>query len=359
MTTMSVIMTTFFRAIWLGREQPGHTPLGWQSLAPRRLIVVHRAMIGKRANIRRKISYTRWGVMMDDRKVPRFTPPTPRSRRLGRELRRLRDSAKLTLDDASKALRCSPSRIQRIESGHIKARPGDVAELLLTYGIQLDTEQARELQTLARELGAPGWWQRLGTLSQRYLTLIGFEAEATEIRWFEPTLVPGLLQTESYAQAVISVGRETEHDVIQERVKARLERQSILTRERQPLRLWAILTEAVLFTEVGGPETQREQLQYLATLARLPNVTIQVLPFTAGAHLAARGGFEVLRFAQGDPDLGYTETLTGELFLESEQEIGRLTMVFDHLKMLSLSPADSVKLITRRASKNNGNTSVV
>src|SRR5439155_11152740 len=174
--------------------------------------------------------------------------------------------AKLTLDDAGKALRCSPSRIQRIETGHIKARPGDVAELLLTYGVALDTEQARELQTLARELGAPGWWQRLGTLSQRYLTLIGFESEATEVRWFEPTLVPGLLQTEAYARGVIAVGRETEDEVIEQRVKARLERQSVLTRDFQPLRLWAILSEAVLHTEVGGPDVQRGQLQHLAKM---------------------------------------------------------------------------------------------
>jgi len=254
----------------------------------------------------------------------------------------------MTLEDAGKALRCSPSRIQRIETGHIKARPGDVAELLLTYEVPLDSEQARELQTLARELGAPGWWQRLGTLSQRYLTLIGFESEATEIRWFEPTLVPGLLQTEAYARGVIAVGRETEHEVIEQRVRARLERQSVLTRERQPLRLWAILSEAVLHTEVGGPDVQREQLQHLVKVAKLPNVTIQVLPFTAGAHFAAHGGFGILSFAQGDPDLGYSETLTGELFVESDEEIGKLTMVFGHLKVLSLSPADSVKLIAER-----------
>jgi len=303
------------------------------------------------------ISYAWQGVVMDDRKVPRFTPPTPRSRRLGRELRRLRDANGLTLEDASKALRCSPSRIQRIESGHIKARPGDVAELLLAYGVALDSDQARELQSLARELGAPGWWARLGTLSQRYLTLIGFESEATEIRWFEPTLVPGLLQTQAYARGVIAVGRETEHEVIEQRVKARLERQTVLTR-KPPLRLWAILSEAVLSTEVGGPDVQREQLQYLVKMSRLPNVTIQVLPFTAGAHFAAHGGFEILSFAQGDPDLGYAETLTGELFLESEPEISKLTMVFDHLKMLSLSPADSAKLIAERGKAHHERPSV-
>jgi transcriptional regulator with XRE-family HTH domain len=293
---------------------------------------------------------------MDDRKMPRFTPPTPRSKRLGRELRRLRDGANLSLDDAGKALRCSGSRIQKIEGGYIKARPGDVAELLLTYGVPLDSEQARELQALARELREPGWWQRLGTLSQRYLTYIGFEAEAEELRVFQPTLVPGLLQIEAYARAVVSVGRETEHEVIEQRVQARMERQAVLTREK-PLKVWAILSETVLHTEVGSPEIQHEQLRQLVEIAKRPNISIQVLPFTAGAHYAAHGGFEILSFTAGDPPLGYQETLTGELFLESEPDISKLTLVFDQLKMLSLSPADSVRLIAERG-KQGGKGSV-
>jgi Domain of unknown function (DUF5753) len=119
-------------------------------------------------------------------------------------------------------------------------------------------------------------------------------------------------------------------------------------KRKPPLRMWAILSEAVLHCEVGSTDVQHEQLRHLVEMGKLPNVTIQVLPFTAGAHFAAHGGFAIMSFEKGDPDLGYIETLTGELFLESDQEIKKLTMVFDHLKTLSLSPADSVKLIRER-----------
>jgi transcriptional regulator with XRE-family HTH domain len=275
----------------------------------------------------------------DHQGMPRFSPVTPRSRRLGRELRRLREARSLTLDEAGKLIESSGSRISRIESGEIKARPGDVMELLHAYGVPIDDDQATALLDMARQLREAGWWQRLDTLSLRYLTFIGFEAEATVLRNFEPTVVPGLLQTEEYARAVIGVGRETESEAIEQRLQARLKRQEILKRAK-PLRLWAILSEAVLACEVGGPDVLREQLKHLVKMAALPNVTIQ--------HLAVYGGFAVLSFEQGDPDLGYIETLAGELFVEAPDQINKLTTVYDHLKTLSLSPAESVRLIKER-----------
>jgi len=277
--------------------------------------------------------------------MPRFTPPTPRSRRLGRELRGLREHSKLTLEQVGHELRFSGSRLSRIESGEIKARPGDVMELLELYEVSPD--QRTVLIELAREQRTPGWWARLGTLSQRYLTYIGFEAEAIGLRTFEPILVPGLLQTEEYARAVIAVGRETEAEAIAERVNARITRQEVL-RAARPLRLHAILSEAVLLCEVGGNVAMRGQCEHLVQMSTLPNVTIQVLPFAAGAHLASYGGFSVLGFEHDDPDLGYIETLAGELFLESPKEIDRLNTAFDNLRMLSLSPADSVRLIQEK-----------
>jgi len=287
--------------------------------------------------------------MREDSKVARFTPPTPRSRRLGRELRRLRESRGLKMEDAAKQLRCSTSRVSRIESGDIKARPGDVMELLVAYEVPVEGDIGSALVGLARDLRESGWWQRLDTLSSRYATYIAYEAEAAELRNFEPTLVPGLLQTEAYARAVNSVGRETEPDAIEQRVQARVRRQTVLRREGTPLRLRAILSEAALAVEVGGPTVLREQMDHLVKLASLPNVTIQILRFAAGAHLADRGGFAVLAFDSDDPPLGYIETLAGELFLESEREIGRLTSVYDNLKTLAVSPAESVSLIKERA----------
>ena len=280
--------------------------------------------------------------------MSRFTPPTPRSRRLGRELRKLREARPLRIDDVAKQLRCSPSRISRIESGDIKARPGDVMELLVTYDIPLDGEVGRSLLALSRDLRESGWWQRLDALSSRYATFIAYEAEAVELRNFEPTLIPGLLQTEAYAREVNSVGRETETEAIEQRVQARLTRQAVLDRKPKPLRLHAILSEAALAVEVGGPDVLHAQLAHIVELSRRPNVTVQVLRFAAGATLADRGGFAILRFEKDEPPLGYIETLAGELFLESSKEIGQLESVYDHLKTLAMSPVESIKFIKER-----------
>jgi transcriptional regulator with XRE-family HTH domain len=283
--------------------------------------------------------------MREDERMARFTPPTPRSRRLGRELRRLREERGQTTEAVAKALACSPSRVSRIESGEIKVRPGDVMEMLHTYGEGLDDEPGSSLLTLARDLRESGWWQRMGALSNRYATFIAYEAEAAQARNFEPTLVSGLLQTEEYARAVNSVGRETDEEAIEQRVQARLRRQDVLTREPTPLRLHAIVSEAALNVEVGGPDVLRDQLAHMVELAKRPNVTVQVLRFAAGGHLATGGPFTVLTFEKDEPPLGYLETLAGELFLESAKEIGRLTSVFDHIKTLAMSPAESARFI--------------
>ncbi len=289
--------------------------------------------------------------MREDSGVARFTPPTPRSRRLGRELRRLRDIKSWTMDDAAKQIGCSVSRISRIESGEIKPRPGDVMELLVAYEVPLEGEPGNSLLTLTRELRQSGWWQRLDALSGRYATFIAYETEALELRNFEPTLVPGLLQTPEYARAVNSVGRETDAEAIEQRVKARLTRQEVLTRMPSPLRLHVIVSEATLLFEVGGPDVLRAQLEHIGNLAGRPNITVQVLRFAAGATLADRGGFAILSFERDEPpSLGYVETPAGELFLESPREIGRLTSVFDHLRTLAMSPAESVKFIKEQAS---------
>ncbi|HET9657104.1 MAG TPA: helix-turn-helix transcriptional regulator, partial [Kineosporiaceae bacterium] len=252
------------------------------------------------------------------------------------------------MEEAAKQLGCSASRISRIETGDIKPRPGDVIELLMAYDVPLEGEPGTSLLAVARELRESGWWQRMDTLSSRYATFIAYEAEAVELRNFQPTLVPGLLQTEDYARAVSSVGRETDHEAIEQRVQARLTRQQVLSRGPSPLRLHAILSEATLLSEVGGQDVLRAQLEHIVRLAASPNVTVQVLRFAAGATLADRGGFAILTFERDEPPLGYCESAGGELFLESPREIERLNAVFDHLKTLAMSPAESTKYIRER-----------
>ncbi|MFV2019017.1 helix-turn-helix domain-containing protein [Micromonospora sp. LOL_023] len=274
--------------------------------------------------------------------MPRFAPATPRSRRLGRDLRKLREAKGLTGEEVAKSVRCSSSRISRIESGEIKPRAGDVMELLVAYGVPLDAEPGSSLLAQARDLREDGWWQRVGG---KYATYIAYESEAVELKNYEPTLVPGLLQTERYARAVNIIGREVDPDTVNQRVATRLTRQEVLHRQPTPLRLHAVLSEAALRTEVGGPDVLRDQLAHLVTLSELPNVTIQVLRFEAGAHLADSSGFALLSFERDDPPLGYIETLAGELFLESTRDLARISAAYDNLRMLAMSPAESVKLI--------------
>jgi transcriptional regulator with XRE-family HTH domain len=287
--------------------------------------------------------------MREDPGVARFSPPTPRSRRLGRELRRLRGARGWNLDAAAAELHCSSSRVSRIESGEIKPRAGDVMELLHAYGIPFDGEPGESLLTLARDLGQFGWWQRLDALSSRYATYIAYEAEAVELHNFEPTLVPGLLQTEAYARVIVSVGRETDADAIEQHVHARLTRQDLLTRQPVPLRLNAILSEAALVTEVGSPEILREQLRHIVEVSLLPNVRTQVLRFAAGAPIATHGGFVVLSLEKDEPPLGYIETLAGGFFLETSRDIDRLNLMYDHFRTLAMSPSESIEFIKQRA----------
>lgn len=274
--------------------------------------------------------------------MPRFISATPRSRRLGRELRKLREAKGLTGEATADIVDCSPSRISRIESGEIRPRAGDVMELLVAYGVRIDEEPGTSLLDHARALREDGWWQRVGG---KYATYIAYEIEAVELKNFEPMLVPGLLQTESYAREVNVMGRESDPDTIDQRVAARMTRQEVLRRQPNPLRMHAILSEASLRTEVGGPDVLREQLDHLVAQSRLPNVTIQVLRFQAGAHLADSSGFVLLSFEQDEPPLGYIETLAGELFLESSRDLARLSAAYDNLKMLAMSPAESVTFI--------------
>lgn len=256
------------------------------------------------------------------------------------------------MEQAAVVLGKSQSWVSRVEAGLIKLGSGDAALLLMTYGVPLDSDKAQATIVTAKALKEDGWWQRLDTLSLPYLTYIGFEREATEINNYEPTLIPGLLQTRDYAEALTVVGLETAPEAVQQRVDAKMKRQEIFA-EGHPPRVHAVISEAALLCEVGGQAVLAEQLRHIVELTAQPNIIVQVLRFAAGAHLAERGGFAILCFEPGDPDLGHIETATGSLFLESPRDVSRLTAIFNDVAMRAMSPAESVRFIEQKARDEN------
>jgi transcriptional regulator with XRE-family HTH domain len=275
--------------------------------------------------------------------------PTVRRKRLGIELRRLREQADLTCEAVGHRLNCSGTRISRIETGRISIRPGDVRELLEIYGVT--GAEADLLVQLAREARQKGWWHAYGrALPTWFEAYVGLEAAAVRFRDFQSMVIPGLLQTEDYARAVLRAAPYPgTADDIDRQVALRMERQGILG-QGSPPDLWLVLTESVLRAQVGGPAVMRSQLRRLVDVAERPNVTLQVLPVTTAAHVQPISPFTILEFPDAaDPTVVYLEHLTGSLFLEGEEEIRHYTVVFDHLRAEALGNAASVDLIAGAA----------
>lgn len=268
--------------------------------------------------------------------------PTIRRRRLGAELRRRREAAGVTIDAVAETLECSASKVSRIETGHTTATPRDVRDMLAIYGVL--GQESEELVQIAREARQKGWWHPYSTvLTGAY---VGFEAAASSVRAYEQQVVPGLLQTADYAKAMIRAARpDITADEVDRRVHVRLGRQSLLTQDDQ-IDLWVVLDEAVLSRPVGGDAVMRAQLRRLVEAADLSNVTVQVLPFEAGAHAGMDGTFAILDFPEpGDPDVVYAENATGGLFLEKTDELRKYVFIFDHIRAAALRPEESVAVI--------------
>ncbi len=275
--------------------------------------------------------------------MPASHSPTARRRRLATELRKMRESAGMTCEQVAEALECSPSKISRMETGQVGIHPRDVRELLALY--RAGEQEAAALIAIAREARRQGWWHAyFGVLPKLYLTYIGMEAEASAVRTYQPLLVPGLLQSEDYARA-IKAHDPLNPDHAELFVAARLQRQRRLL-EDDRFRLWALLDEAVLHRPVGGAEVMRGQLGHILRMAELPTVTVQIVPFAAGAHPAMEGPFTILEFQDpADPDLVYLENLTSSLYLEQEEEIAWYGRVFDRTAASALTPVDSANVI--------------
>jgi transcriptional regulator with XRE-family HTH domain len=275
--------------------------------------------------------------------------PTVRRKRLGIELRRLREQARLSCETVGQRLDCSGTRISRMETGRISVRPGDVRELLAVYGVTGD--RADTLVELAREARRKGWWHRFGPVTPSWLEpYLGLEAEAARLRDFQSMVLPGLLQTEDYARAILRAAPGAgPGDDIDQQVALRMERQTVLDGSAPP-ELCLVLSEGALRVEVGGPGVMRAQLGKLAEVAGRGAVTLQVLPAGAAAHVHPISPFTILDFADpADPSVVYTEHLTGSLLLEDPDEVRLYRMVFDRLRAEALDPGQSIDLIARLA----------
>jgi DNA-binding XRE family transcriptional regulator len=272
--------------------------------------------------------------------------PTVRRMLVGSRLRRLRMEAGLSREEAAARIRASEWKIHRLENGQVGFKERDVVDLLTLYGVS-DPGEIAAVVGMALEANDTGWWHRYGdVLPQWFRAYVDLEQAASMIRTYEGQFIPGLLQTDDYMRAVMVRGPDDAPGDIERRVELRRARQALLTRRDSP-RLWAVVDEAALRRPVGGPETIRAQLERLIEAARLPNVTLQVLRFGAGAHPAMVGAFSVLRFADVDlPDVIYLEHLTGAVYLDKREDVRQYLHVMETVCVRAAPPAATPDILT-------------
>jgi hypothetical protein len=270
--------------------------------------------------------------------------PTVRRRRLGAELRKLRELKGLTAEAVAAELLVSQSKISRLENGRRSISQRDVRDLCGVYGVD-DPHMVESLMNMARESRQQGWWHAFGDVP--YSVYIGLEMEAASLRTYESLIVPGLLQTRTYAEAVIfGMGPEATPAEIQKRVDVRLKRQERVTDAELPLRLWVVVDESALRREVGGSQVMYEQLEHLADMSTLPHITVQVLPHDVGAHPGMYGAFAVLEFEDSaDSSVVYLEGVTSDLYLEKHTDVQKYAMMYEHLRAQALNPEKSREFV--------------
>ncbi len=272
---------------------------------------------------------------------------TIRSRRLGSDLRQLRRRSNLTAEAVGDELGFSQAKISRIESGDVRVSRTDLKAMLVLYGVT-DAQEVDAFVQAAKDARSKGWWLAYeDALPREYRDFIALEAGASSIRSFEGMIIPGLAQTADYMRHVITAGPAVlPLGHVDSLIKVRVERQGILEGDHAP-KLWMIVTEGALRQLVGGPAVMTEQLHHLGRLTERSNVTLQVLPFQAGAHAGVQSSFVVFDFPGADPSVACVANLTGTLFIDQPGQLDAFSGAFDNLRASALSPADSLTLINR------------
>ncbi|HEY2766115.1 MAG TPA: helix-turn-helix transcriptional regulator [Pseudonocardiaceae bacterium] len=266
---------------------------------------------------------------------------------LGAQLRRLRQASNISAQEAGAAIRGSHAKISRLELGRVGFRRRDVADLLTLYGVE-NEQKRHEFFSLAEQANVPGWWhQYTDILPGWFEYYLGLEQASSVVRTYEPHLVPGLLQTEDCARAVIRSGHPgAPAEDVERRVVLRMRRQQVLTQPDAPT-VWVVVDEAAL-RRLGTAATARAQIRHLIEIAELPNVTLQTMPFHAGTHPAAGVPFSILRFCDPDlPDVVYLEQLTSALYLDKRRDIEHYLKVMDQLCVQALHPAATLNFLAR------------
>ena len=276
--------------------------------------------------------------------------PTVRRRRLGAELRRLREAHSLKLEEVAERLGLAPSTLSRIETGKAPTKSAYLTAMLEMYQVG-DPGARKVLVDMAREGHRKGWWSIYDdVLPSGFDIYVGLEAEASGLRSYETDVVHGLLQTTDYAVAVLRELRPRDtQEQIERVVDLRMERQRLLDQD-PPLDLWLIMDEGAIRRNIGGPVVMRNQLEHLIQASRWTNVTMQILAFEAGAHAGLVGPFSILEFPERtDSDVAYTESVGGMIYLEKDREVRACAEAFDRMRAAALSPAASVELIQKLA----------
>ncbi|MGH3823524.1 MAG: helix-turn-helix domain-containing protein [Pseudonocardiaceae bacterium] len=278
--------------------------------------------------------------------------PTALKRWIAYELRRLRESSGRTRQEAAARLGRTVAQIGHLETGRNLPSAGDVEVLLTWYGHPDRIEFFRDLLKQAKK--GRDWWVGLADAVPDYFALfLGLEASAAQLQSYDGLVVPGILQTATYAQAIIRAGERARPDYeVARRVELRMARQQLIERADEPLQVWSVLDEGVLHRQVGGAEVMREQLERLVKLAERPNIDLQVLPVTAGAHAGAEGSFTLLTFPpelHSDPGVVYVETRMRGIYYEDPAEIQSYRQALTRLQVQALSPDESPAMIQRIA----------
>ncbi|MBV1941901.1 MULTISPECIES: helix-turn-helix transcriptional regulator [Streptomyces] len=270
--------------------------------------------------------------------------PTVRRRRLGQELRRLRELKGMTAEEVAERLLVSQSKISRLENGRRSISQRDVRDLCGVYEVE-DVRIVDSLMQMAKDSRQQGWWHSFGDIP--YSVYIGLETDAASLRVYDPLVVPGLLQTRPYAESLIQGALpEAAPGDIDKRVQVRLRRQERISDLENPLRLWAVLDEAALRRTVGNKQVMIEQLEHLVEMSHVPHVTVQVIPFTMGAHPGVSGQYAILEFPDAaDSSVVYIEGVTSDLYLEKANDVQKYSVMYEHLRAQALNADQSREFI--------------